>query len=59
MVFRDFQSCRPFDSFGYMLSVLKEELGSLDHITAWVKVLGMINVAPGFNQMMSVINGFS
>lgn len=42
-----------------MLASLKAELGSLDRITAWVKVLGMVNVAPGFNQMTPVINGFS
>ena len=42
-----------------MLSSLKRELGSLDRITAWLRVFGMINVAPGFVQTPQVINGFS
>ncbi|HMM41435.1 MAG TPA: RidA family protein, partial [Thermomicrobiales bacterium] len=31
----------------------------LDRVTAWLKVLGMVNVAPNFNQTPAVINGFS
>ena len=42
-----------------MLSSLKRELGSLARITAWLRVFGMINVAPGFTQTPLVINGFS
>ena len=42
-----------------VLSSLKQELGSLDRITAWLRVFGMVNTAPGFNQQPSVINGFS
>ena len=42
-----------------ILGSLKRELGDLDRIAAWVKVLGMVNSAPGFNQQPSVINGFS
>ncbi len=42
-----------------ILSSLKRELGSLDRITAWLRVFGMINVAPGFVQTPAVINGFS
>ena len=42
-----------------ILSSLKRELGSLDRITAWLRVLGMVNAAPGFVQMPQVINGFS
>ena len=42
-----------------ILSSLKRELGSLDRITAWLRVFGMINVAPGFTQTPAVINGFS
>jgi enamine deaminase RidA (YjgF/YER057c/UK114 family) len=42
-----------------MLSNLKRELGSLNHITAWLRVFGMVNTAPDFNQTSSVINGFS
>ena len=42
-----------------MLGSLKRELGTLDRITAWLRVFGMVNVAPGFVQTPSVINGFS
>ena len=42
-----------------MLSSIKAELGDLDRITAWLRVLGMVNVAPGFNATPDVINGFT
>ncbi len=42
-----------------MLGSLKRELGSLDRVRNWVKVLGMVNSAPGFQQQPAVINGFS
>lgn len=42
-----------------MLGSLKRELGDLDRVTNWLKVLGMVNSAPGFNMQPSVINGFS
>ena len=42
-----------------MVGTLQRELGDLDRITSWVKVLGMVNSAPGFNQQTPVINGFS
>jgi hypothetical protein len=42
-----------------MVGTLQRELGDLDKIKSWVKVLGMVNSAPGFNQQVSVINGFS
>jgi len=42
-----------------MLGSLARELGDLDRITAWVRVLGMVNSAPGFASQPSVINGFS
>ena len=42
-----------------MLSSLRRELGSLNHITAWLRVFGMVNTAPDFNQTSAVINGFS
>jgi len=41
------------------LSSLKCELGTLKNITAWLRVFGMINIAPGFMNTPSVINGFS
>ena len=40
-----------------MLASLERELGSLDRITGWVKVLGMVQCAPGFNNTPAVING--
>ena len=42
-----------------MIGTLKRELGDLNRIKSWVKVLGMVNSAPGFNQQVNVINGFS
>jgi enamine deaminase RidA (YjgF/YER057c/UK114 family) len=42
-----------------ILGSLKRELGDLDRVTAWLRVFGMVNVAPGFTQTPSVINGFS
>ena len=42
-----------------MLGSLKRELGDLDRVTAWLRVHGMVNSAPGFAQQPAVINGFS
>ena len=42
-----------------ILGSLERALGDLDRVGAWVKVLGMVNSAPGFNRQPSVINGFS
>jgi len=42
-----------------ILSSLRRELGDLDRIIAWLRVFGMVNSAPGFNQQPQVINGFS
>ena len=42
-----------------MLGSLHRALGDLDRITAWVKLLGMVNSAPGFNRQPNVINGAS
>ena len=42
-----------------ILSSLERELGSLDRVSAWLRVFGMINTAPGFVQTPLVINGFS
>jgi enamine deaminase RidA (YjgF/YER057c/UK114 family) len=42
-----------------MLGSLARELGDLDRITAWVRVFGMVNSAPGFGSQPAVINGFS
>jgi enamine deaminase RidA (YjgF/YER057c/UK114 family) len=42
-----------------ILASLKRELGDLDRVVAWLRVLGMVNVAPGFNRTPEVINGFT
>jgi hypothetical protein len=42
-----------------ILGSLRRELGDLDRITAWLRVFGMVNSAPGFSAQPSVINGFS
>jgi len=41
------------------LASVKAEIGDLDKITRIVKVLGMVNSAPGFEQQPAVINGAS
>jgi enamine deaminase RidA (YjgF/YER057c/UK114 family) len=42
-----------------ILSVVKEELGSLDKVVRVVKTLGMVNATPDFKDHPKVINGFS
>jgi enamine deaminase RidA (YjgF/YER057c/UK114 family) len=42
-----------------VVASLKEALGDLDRVTGWVKVLGLVNCAPGFSATPGVINGFS
>jgi enamine deaminase RidA (YjgF/YER057c/UK114 family) len=42
-----------------ILSQVRAELGSLDKVRRVVKVLGMVNAAPGFNRMPAVIDGCS
>ena len=42
-----------------LLAAMRSELGSLDRVTRIVKVLGMVNCAPGFNQTPAVIDGCS
>src|ERR1041385_8981051 len=42
-----------------MLGSLQRELGQLERLTAWLRVLGMVNVSPGTTQVAAVINGFS
>jgi enamine deaminase RidA (YjgF/YER057c/UK114 family) len=42
-----------------IVASLKATLGDLDRVTQWVKVLGLVNCAPGFNGTPGVINGFS
>lgn len=40
-----------------ILGSLKRELGDLDRVSAWLRVFGMVNSAPGFKQQPAVING--
>jgi hypothetical protein len=42
-----------------MLATLRQELGDLDRVTAWLAVRGYVQCAPGFTQMTTVVNGFS
>ncbi len=42
-----------------ILGSLQRAIGDLDRVTAWLRVFGMVNVAPGFNNTPAVINGFS
>jgi enamine deaminase RidA (YjgF/YER057c/UK114 family) len=42
-----------------MLSSLHRALGDLDRVTGWLRVFGMVNVAPRFTRTPAVINGFS
>ncbi len=42
-----------------LLSTLKAELGDLNKVRRIVKVLGMVNAVPTFEQHPQVINGFS
>jgi enamine deaminase RidA (YjgF/YER057c/UK114 family) len=42
-----------------MLSSLKHEFGDLGRVKAWIKVLGFVKCAEGFNLTPAAINGFS
>ncbi|MGD0594646.1 MAG: RidA family protein [Acidimicrobiales bacterium] len=42
-----------------ILATLQAELGELDRIERIVKVFGMVNAAPGFDQMPAVVDGCS
>ena len=42
-----------------LLAALRREVGSLDRVTRIVKLLGMVNCAPGFNNTPAVIDGCS
>jgi enamine deaminase RidA (YjgF/YER057c/UK114 family) len=43
----------------HLLSSIRAELGSLDRVTGVLRVLGMVNAAPGFTEMPQVVNGCS
>jgi enamine deaminase RidA (YjgF/YER057c/UK114 family) len=38
---------------------LDAELGDLDRVSGWVKALGLVQCAPGFDKPPAVINGFT
>jgi enamine deaminase RidA (YjgF/YER057c/UK114 family) len=42
-----------------IFSSLRRDLGDLDRVTGWIKALGLVNAAPGFNKLPAVVNGFS
>ena len=42
-----------------MLASLQQELGELDRVTGWLKALGFVKCAPGFDVTPAAINGFS
>ncbi|HWG66129.1 MAG TPA: RidA family protein [Rhodanobacteraceae bacterium] len=42
-----------------MLGSLQRELGDLDRVKRWVRLFGMVNSAPGFDNQPAVINGCS
>jgi enamine deaminase RidA (YjgF/YER057c/UK114 family) len=42
-----------------MLASIKSQLGDLDNVKAWLKVLGFVKCAEGFNVTPAAINGFS
>ncbi len=42
-----------------ILASLKDEIGDLNKVVRFVKVIGMVNSTPSFNQQPAVINGFS
>ncbi len=42
-----------------MLATLKAELDDLENVTSVLKLVGMVNVAPGFDQLPAVLNGCS
>jgi enamine deaminase RidA (YjgF/YER057c/UK114 family) len=42
-----------------IIAGLKQELGDLDRVTRWVKALGLVQCAPGFDKPPAVINGFT
>src|ERR1700730_17665622 len=42
-----------------ILARLKRELGDLDRVTAWLRVFGMVNTAPGFTRQTNPSDGYS
>ena len=42
-----------------ILASLKRELGELDRVTQWLRAVGYVQCAPGFERNPLVVNGFS
>jgi enamine deaminase RidA (YjgF/YER057c/UK114 family) len=42
-----------------ILGSLQRTLGDLDRITAWLRIFGMVNAAPGFTDLPTIVNGCS
>ena len=42
-----------------ILGSLQRALGDLDRVKTWLRIFGMVNAAPGFNELPTVINGCS
>jgi enamine deaminase RidA (YjgF/YER057c/UK114 family) len=42
-----------------ILASLWQELGELDRVTRWLRVVGYVQAAPGFHDNARVVNGFS
>ena len=42
-----------------LFATIHQTVGSLDRVERWLKVFGMVNVAPGFTAIPPVINGCS
>ncbi len=42
-----------------VVASLAATLGELDRVTGWVKALGLVQCAPGFDKPPAVINGFT
>jgi enamine deaminase RidA (YjgF/YER057c/UK114 family) len=42
-----------------IVASLQQELGDLDRVKSWVKVLGFVQCAPDFDKPPAVINGFT
>lgn len=40
-------------------ATIRAAVGSLDQVEGWLKLFGMVNVGPGFNNIPAVINGAS
>lgn len=42
-----------------LLAIVRQELGSLDIVTRCLRVMGLVNVAPGFTALAPVLDGCS